>query len=155
MKPSKRMIPLAAAIAMLLLAGCQETPKETAKDVAAARTEANREADDARATADRKTAAADAKVDDAQQAYGKSEAKANETLDKARDEAASTIAQADYDRALVEADGRFKVENEKCDALSGTARDACVSAAESALAVEKAAAQARRDAALAVADPAR
>lgn len=155
MKPSNRIIPLAAAIAMLLLAGCQESPKETAKDVAAARTEANQEANDARATADRKTAAADAKVDDARQDYSKSETEANETLGKAQDKAASTIAEADYDRAIVEADGRFKVENEKCDALSGTAKDACVSAAESALAVEKAAAQSRRDAALAVADPSR
>lgn len=155
MNTLKPIIPIATAIALLLLAGCKESPSETAKDVAAARNEANREADDARVTADRATAAADAKVDDAQQTHGQSEAKANEVLAEAEGKAASTIAQANYERALVEAEGRFKVENEKCDALTGTAKDACVSTAESALAVDKAAAESRRDASLAVADPQR
>ena len=65
MKSSLKLVPLVAALA-LWLGGCQESPSETAKDVADARAEAKQEVGVGEREVDRTVAAADEKVKEAQ-----------------------------------------------------------------------------------------
>ena len=63
-----------------------------------------------------------------------------------------TSAQAEFDGASTQADGRHNIAREKCDALAGVDKDACLSTAKAAFADEQAAITATRDAALVAAE---
>jgi hypothetical protein len=139
-----RLIPLAAAIA-LLLAACQETPSATAEDVAVAQQGASKESAAARDDASEQVAVADADVAKAQRDYAQANATARKKLTEAESAAMIETANADYDVAIVDAEGRDRVARERCDALSGVAKEACLSTADATLAAEKSAATAKRD----------
>jgi hypothetical protein len=113
----KRLIPI-AAVAVLMLSSCQETPSDTAKDVAKAQEEAGKKVDAARQDADKTVAKASDQVADAKADYAKTDADAHKVLSKVESEAMVKTAQADFDVAVAEAEGRNKVAKEKCDALS-------------------------------------
>ena len=142
-----RMIPI-AAFAALMLTGCQETSSDTAKDVAEARQDAAEDSAEARHDANDDVAQADDKVADAQQAYANADEGALRKLTKVESEAMIEKAKAAFDVASTEASGRHKVAKEKCGALTGVDKDACLSTADATLAAEQAAATASRDAAL-------
>ncbi len=57
-------------------------------------------------------------------------------------------ANADYDVAKVEAEGRHKIAKEKCDALSGDRKDSCNNVADAVLTADVSSAAAVRDALL-------
>jgi major membrane immunogen (membrane-anchored lipoprotein) len=152
MKPSLKLVPLVAALA-LLLGGCQESPSETAKDVAQARTEANKDVREGERDVDRTVVAADAKVNEAQKDYAEKEGEARKDLGEVESDAAAKVAAADYELALTEAEGRAKIETEKCAAFTDAARTACLSTADANLAADRATALARRDATLAKLQP--
>ncbi len=58
------------------------------------------------------------------------EAKAAEARAKADAKAGKQVSQARMDAADTKIDAEYKVEIEKCDAFSGTAKDSCVSSAK-------------------------
>jgi len=146
-----RLIPI-AAVAVLMLSSCQESPSDTSKDVAKAQEEAAQKVDAARKDADKTAAKANEQVADAKAEYAKTDANAQKVLSKAESEAMIKTANADFDVAVAEAEGRNKVAKEKCDALKGVDKDACLSSAEAALAADKASATARRDETLVAAE---
>jgi hypothetical protein len=125
----KLLIPI-AAVAVLMLTSCKENASDTAKDVAKAQEEAAQKVDAARKDADKTAAKANEQVADAKADYAKTEAGAQKVLSKAESEAMIKTAHADFDVAIAEAEGRNKVAKEKCDALKGVDKDACLSAAE-------------------------
>ena len=113
----------AAVVALLLLAGCQETPNETAKDVAAAR-----------------------------QDYAETDKDALKKLTVAEADAMVKTANADFEIANAQATGRADVAKQACGTLTGVEKDACISNAEANLAAELATAVANRDAMLVAAE---
>ena len=137
-----------AAFAALTLAACQESQSDTAKDVAKASETAAANSDEARQEATATAADANAQVTDAQQAFDKASIGAQKKLTQAEADAMSKNAKANYDVAITDAEGRQKIANEKCGALTGADKDACLSTAKAAYAAEEAAAVATRDAEL-------
>ncbi|PJA38707.1 MAG: hypothetical protein CO182_10350, partial [Lysobacterales bacterium CG_4_9_14_3_um_filter_62_6] len=81
-----------------------------------------------------------------------SDNKALKKLTAAESAAMVKTANADFDVATTEADARFSIAEQKCGAVSGVDKDACLSAANAVLAVDRATATAQRDAALAQAE---
>ncbi len=146
-----KLIPIAIATA-LLFAGCQESQSDTAKDVAEARTEARKDSNEARQDASESAQEANKDVAQAGQTYGEKTDAARANLTEAEADAMRVNARSAYDIAVTDADGRHEIAKQKCDALTGTDKDACVSAADAALAADKANAEANRDATLASAD---
>lgn len=75
------------------------------------------------------------------------EAKTEAAVDnmEAQREAAKEAAKTAYDLALVEADGAYKVQIERCEALEGEAQDSCKQTAEADLKAAKVSAEQRRD----------
>ena len=142
-----RLIPI-VAVAALLLAGCNESPSETSKDVTKATEEASQDVSEARQDASKTESKSEEKVIDAQQEYAKTDANAREKLTEVESEAMAAQAKADFDVAKTEAEGRHNIAVEKCGALEGVDKTACVSTADASLAAELAAATANRDAAL-------
>lgn len=142
-----RLIPLAAA-ALLILGGCDKTPTERSQDVADVRENAMQESGEARQDASKTVAKAQNKVVDAQQAYNKSDEGAQKKLSAAESSAMIKTAEANFEVAKTEAQGRNDVAAEKCAALDGVDEDACLSTAKADLAASEAAATATRDAAL-------
>jgi vacuolar-type H+-ATPase subunit H len=147
----KRLIPLLALLA-LTLASCDKTPSETSKDVGQAREEASQDVSEARQDASKTTNKAEEKVMDAEQAYAKTDAGARAKLTAAESQAMVTRANADFDVAMAETEGRHAIAIEKCGALEDVSKDACLSTAHAAFEADKAAATAKRDAALVEAD---
>jgi len=147
----KRMIPI-AAIAALLIVGCEKSPSGSAKAVEEARTDAAVSVDAARDDAAAKRDKANTKVAAATKDYVETRDDAAAKLSDVESAALVTKAKADFEVASTLADGRHDVAIEKCGVLSGTAKDACVSAADAAYAVEKSKATALRDGALLRAD---
>lgn len=111
---------VAAALGLFALAGCnqRESANETAKDVTAARQDANQN------VAEEKKEAADVATQG--------------TEDRAA---------AEYDVAVAQADGQRKVAKEKCEALAGDAQKSCKDQADAGYESAKAQAQATLDAA--------
>jgi DNA-directed RNA polymerase beta subunit len=105
---------------MFALAGCsqRESANETAKDVAAARQDANQN------VAEEKKEAADVAT--------------QSTEDRAA---------AEYDVAVAQADGQRKIAKEKCETLAGDAQKSCKDEADAGYESAKAQAQATLDAA--------
>ena len=85
---------------------------------------------------------------DAQQAYAESDEIAAKKLTKVESDAMIKTANADFDVASAEAKGGYDVAKEKCDALNGVDKTACLSTADATLAANQAEATAIRDAAL-------
>lgn len=137
-----------AAMTMLTLSACQETPTETAKDVAAANETAIEQSQAARQEANTEKANAQADVVDAKMQETVVDDKAIKKITQAESEAMVVTANANYDVAMTDAKGRFNVANEKCDALKGVGEDACRSTINATLTADEAAITATRDAAL-------
>lgn len=142
-----RFIPL-VAVAVLLLAGCDKTPTESAKDVAEARKEASQDVSEARQDAGKIEDKADQKVAAAQDAYAKTDETARAKLTQAESEAMISKAHADFDVAMVEANGRHAIAIEKCGQFTDVDKTACLSTADADFAAEQAAVTASRDAIL-------
>lgn len=112
-----KFIPLAFLLAAV--AGCQETPQETQRDVAEARAdgqEAVRQAEQ-----DRREVQRDANDPNARGVGGT--VMGNYDADRER-------ANADYDVAATRAQAALDVEQERCEGLTGDERDRCKDAAE-------------------------
>ena len=111
---------VAAALGLFALAGCnqRESANETAKDVTAARQDANQN------VAEEKKEAADVAT--------------QSTEDRAA---------AEYDVAVAQADGQRKIAKEKCETLAGDAQKSCKDDADAGYESAKAQAQATLDAA--------
>ncbi|HVF35956.1 MAG TPA: hypothetical protein VND91_11595 [Candidatus Saccharimonadia bacterium] len=137
-----------ASVAVLMLAACRETPTETASDVAKAQEEAARESSEARREARESVAEADADVAEAARAHDAAGEATRKKLSAVEAEAMIEHANASYDVAIAETEGRHAVATEACDALTGVDKEACVSTADATLAAERASATATRDAAL-------
>jgi light-regulated signal transduction histidine kinase (bacteriophytochrome) len=146
-----RLIPLLALLALTLVA-CDKTPSETSKDVRQAREEASQDVSETRQDASETMNKAEEKVVDAQQDYAKSDASARAKLTEAESQAMVTKAKADFDVTIAEAEGRHAIEIEKCGALEDVSKKACLSTANATFEADKAAATAKRDAALVEAD---
>ena len=136
---------LFAAISAFALTACQETPSETAKDVAQARDTAVEQNQEARQEANEDRAQAAADVTEAKNDMVVVDNNRVNKITKAESEAMLTAAQTKYDVAMTESKGRYNIENEKCDALKGVGEDACRSTIEATLAAEEAAITATRD----------
>ena len=67
--------------------------------------------------------------------------KAAETPPEVRDDIAAAQAQSETDVAMAKAEGEYQIAIERCDALTGSERDACVDQAVQALNAAKDAAQ--------------
>lgn len=137
-----------AAVAGLLLAGCNETPYETSEDVAQASKDASENLSEAREEASQTENRVEEKVANARQDYAKTDANAREELTEVQTEALRKTAKADFDVTITEATGIRDVAREKCGVLSGAEETACLSAADATFAASKAKAIADRDAAL-------
>jgi hypothetical protein len=111
---------VAAAVGMCALAGCnqRESANETAKDVSAAR-------------------------QDAQENVAEERKEANDVAKEGSEDRAA----AEYDVAVAQADGQRKVAKEKCETLSSDAQKACKDQAEATYDSAKAQAQSTLDAA--------
>jgi hypothetical protein len=145
-----RLVPI-AAVAALLIAGCNETPYETSEDVAQARKDASQDLGEAREEASQTENRVEEKVADARHEYAETDATARAELTEAQSEALSKTAKADFDVAITEAKGIEDVAIEQCGMLSGAEKTTCLNAADAAFAASKAKATADRDAALLVA----
>jgi len=143
-----KLIPI-VAVAALLLTACDESPSKTSKDVTQARAEASQNVSEARQEADKIERTSSDKVVDAQQAYTKTATTARQKLTKVESEALAAGANAEFEVANTEAEGRHNIAVEKCGALKGADKTACASTADANFAAEVAAATARRDTALA------
>jgi len=110
---------MAAVIGLAATAACSrsETPAKTSSDVSATREEAAEDVAETRR--------------DASQAVA-----------EAKKDAAETAAQATFDVAVARIDGEYKVAIEKCEALTGDARQVCKDEAETGLEDAKAQAKA-------------
>jgi len=151
MNTSTRLLPLAAALAFLLV-GCQQTPAENAKKVSEARQEAAENVAAAKADADKTSSAVSRDVSAARTDYDAATQGARGKLSKVEAEAMAETARADYDVATAQADGMYKIAKEKCGILDGVQKTACQSGAEAQHQQALAYAAATRDAALARAD---
>lgn len=138
-----RLLPIAAALA--LLAGCQETPTDTAKDVAKAQSDAAQQTQEARKDANVEVSDANKDVRDAKVDFVKASDAALKQLTSAEAEAMVQTANATFDVAMTEASGRNKVALELCDPMMAAEKDACVSAAAVELAAAQAQATSTRD----------
>jgi len=147
----RHMLPI-TAIAAMLLAGCDETPAETAQDVSEAREEAAANITATRQDAGEAINEADREVASAQQDLNRSNVNAREELGEAEADAMEKTAHAAFEVAEAEAEGRSNIATERCDAFTGAEKTACTSGVEATLASEMAMAVARRDAALAAAE---
>ena len=136
---------LASGIAVLMLAGCKETASDTANDVAEARQEAAQDNNDAQLDANKEIADVNGKVIDAQAAYAQDGNITRKKLTIAESDAMVKTAEADYDVAKVAAEGRNKIAQEKCDALSGTDKMSCYDIAKATLVADTSSAAAVRD----------
>ncbi len=146
--PMKSLVIPFAAAAALMLAGCTESPSETAKDVSEARQEAAEDSNEARDDRSEEVSKANEDVAEAKHDVMHGDDGEIKKLTAAEAEAMSEKAKADFDVATTDAEGRLNIATEKCDALSGVDKDACVSTANATFAADKAAATATRDAAL-------
>lgn len=142
-----RFVPI-AAVAALLIAGCNETPYETSEDVTEARKDASENLSEAREEASQTENRVEENVADARHEYARTDANAREELTEAQTEALRKTAKADFDVAITEATGIRDVAKEKCGVLDGAEKTACLSAADATFAASKAKAIADRDAAL-------
>jgi hypothetical protein len=147
----KLLIPI-AAVAALMLGGCDKPAKESAKDIDKAREGAAVSIQDARQDANKTEDRADRKVADAQQDYAETTEAAQDKLSVVESEAMRKKAEAEYEVASTAATGHHDVAKQKCDVLAGAAKDACLSGADAALATEQAMAVASRDQALVLAE---
>lgn len=122
----KLMVSMIAVFAVAMVAGCNnaKSPDAVANDVAAAQAKRATEVADARKDAAKDANNAEAKVDD----------KTND-LNKAN-------AKGEYDVAMAQADGDHKVATQKCDAMSGDAQKACKDQADAKYDLAKANAKA-------------
>lgn len=133
-----RLLPLTAAVLFALMgAGCQESARETASDVAEARTEAAKDVAEERQ--DVAEARAEGQAEIAQQtAQGDAGGTTEAVADTIED-----VADEQYDVAIAAAAGRKNVAEEQCDANTDlSARDACKDQAEDVYESEKASAKA-------------
>lgn len=142
-----RLIPI-AAIAALLMAGCEKSPTENAREVDEARDSAALNVDEARKDAGKTQDKTQAKVAEAQDDYAKTAASANRQLSVVEAEAMRKNAEAALEVATAEAEGRQSIAREKCGVLEGAEKDACLSSADALLASDQASAIAARDAIL-------
>lgn len=144
-----RMIPLAAALSLVLLAGCQESTTETTEDVAEAKMEAAGSNADAREDAADAMNEADGDVSQARDEYNESENKAYEKLSAVEAEAMVAAANAGYELEITAAQGRHQVAKQRCDGMTrGPEREACDTEVDGLLAVEESRAATVRDKAL-------
>lgn len=139
-----RMITI-VAMAALLLSACDESASKTSKDVTQARVEASQDSSEARQEASQVESKSVDKVVDAQQAYAKTDAKARQKLTQVESEAMIAGAKADFDVAKTKAEGSLNIAMEKCGALKGVDKTACLSTADANFTAEVAAATADRD----------
>jgi hypothetical protein len=146
-----RLIPI-SAISLLMLVACAETPSDTAKDVAEARQDAAAEVTEVRQAANQDVAEANAQVATAKKAYTAFDKDARKQLTAAEAVAMVTTARAAFDIASAEAEGRHEVAKQRCDALAGMARDACLGSAIASLSADLTLATANRDTALVAAE---
>jgi hypothetical protein len=142
-----RLVPI-IILAAFVLAGCQETSSDTSKDVADARKDAQENVQEAREEKDRVVARTSEDVAAARRTYSDSADDARSKLTAVEAEAMIKTAHADYDIASAQANGRAEIEKQKCGALTGVRRDACLSSAEARLQADLAEIAATRDAVL-------
>jgi hypothetical protein len=122
----KLAISILALFAVAMVSGCNnaKSPDAVANDVAAAHAKRASEVADAKQDAAKEANQAEAKVDD----------KTND-LNNAN-------AKGAYDVAMAQADGDHKVARQKCDAMSGDAQKACKDKADAKYDLAKANAKA-------------
>jgi outer membrane murein-binding lipoprotein Lpp len=147
----RQLVPL-AAIAVLMLAGCQETPAETAQDVSDARVEAAQNINAAREDANQEIDTAARDVAAAQRDFAKTDERAANALGDAESAALTKTAHANFDVAEAEAEGRNSIAVQKCEGFIGIDKDACLSSAAAILASELAVATTNRDTELVAAE---
>lgn len=99
----------------------------------------------ARHDADKTVDKANDKLVDAQTDYARADDAARAKLTVVESQTMSKKAKADFDVAIAKAEGRHDIATEKCGALSGVDKTACISAADASFAAEQADATARRD----------
>ncbi|MES3008871.1 MAG: hypothetical protein V4751_13980 [Pseudomonadota bacterium] len=139
-----KIIPI-TAITILMLTGCNETPSETAEDVAEAREEAVEDIAATREDANQTINNAQRDVAAAQRDVIAGDQNAREELTEAQAEAMRESANANYEVRKAEVEGRKDIEDERCDSLTGSGKDSCISDAQRVLAADLAAAVATRD----------
>jgi hypothetical protein len=147
----RRLFPL-VAIAVLMLAGCQETPAETAQDVSDARAEAAQNVTAVREDANQEIDTAAGDVAQAQGDLVRTDARAADKLGEAESAAMAKTAHAIFAVAESEAEGRNDIAVQKCGGFIGSDQDACISSATAILTSELAAATSSRDTALVAAE---
>jgi hypothetical protein len=105
----KHLVSIIALVAMVVASGCNnaKSPDAVANDVAAARAKRASEVADAKQDAAKEANQAESKVDD-------------KTVDLN-----NASAKGAYDVAMAQADGDHQVARKRCDALSGDAQKAC------------------------------
>lgn len=144
---------LIAAITVMTLSGCQENASETARDVSDAREDSAENVAETREDANQAVNSAQRDIADARQDVNKSDQNAREELTEAQSDALTVAAHADFDIAEAQAEGRSEVALERCDALTGDAKDSCTDNAKAMLDTELAAAASTRDKKLAAGRP--
>jgi hypothetical protein len=97
-------------------------------------------------------ARADARAADAERANARADAVASNALTRAESDAMIKTANANFDVARTTAVGYYDIEKEKCDALTGVVKDACISTADATFTASELAAISTRDAALVAAE---
>ena len=122
-----------AAISLSAIVGCSESPQDNAKDVTAAQQQA---AQDVAAA----TSVAQERVNEATQDYNQAANAANADVQAAASEAGEEMheerlelnfeqAKAVFDLEVVRFNAALKVQNQRCEALTGEAKSACNTAA--------------------------
>ena len=136
----------------LAVAGCNQNTPSTARDVAEARADANKEVIEARQDASETMSKSNEEVASAREDYLRIDEGAREDLTEAESDAMVASAKAEFNIARTEAEGRYNIATEKCGAYTGVDRTACLSGADATYASAKALAIADRDEALVRAD---
>ncbi len=129
-----------------ILAGCNETASEAAQDVVAARQGTVEESGQARAEDSVVREQGDAMYSRAQAPHVNADQAATHKPKQAESEAMIAAAMIDYQFAANAADGRYGIDEEKCDPLEGVDKRVCIGVADYAYSAAKADAEARRDA---------
>jgi len=147
----RQLIPV-TALAALMLGGCGDTSNDTARDIRETRDDAAQNINAARDNAQDTINRVDRDVNELERDLARTNANAREQLNEAEADARTETAQAVFEVEEAEANGRHNIAMERCDAVTGVEKDACISTADANLASELAIAVSRRDNALVAAE---
>ena len=139
---------LLASALIVGLAGCQESAEDTASDVAEARADGQKNIAEAEAKAREARAeqrgdrnrSSDAPMVDAQELRDGVNPNRSANAGQAED-----VRESEYDVAMAKAKATYDVEEERCEALAGADRDACMAQADAVYQRARLNAERRRD----------